>query len=148
MKLLDYEKKHIEYLAANAHECALFLKKDDTWPVKEPGKLALFGNGARSTIKGGTGSGDVASRFFVNFEDGLKDDGFEIVTKDWIDAYEEIKQSRFADYVKRTKKEAKQMNFPSYTYSMGYFDDEPEYQLPLTKPEYEAEMAVYVVTRE
>ncbi len=50
-----------------------------------PGKIALYGNGARRTIKGGTGSGDVNSREVVNIEQGLKDAGFTIVTTDWID---------------------------------------------------------------
>ena len=37
----------------------------------KPGKIALYGNGARRTIKGGTGSGDVNSRKTVNIEQGL-----------------------------------------------------------------------------
>ena len=51
----------------------------------KPGKIALYGNGARRTIKGGTGSGDVNSRETVNIEQGLEDAGFSILTKDWID---------------------------------------------------------------
>ena len=50
-----------------------------------PGKIALYGNGARRTVKGGTGSGDVNSRSVVNIEQGLEAAGFTIVTKDWID---------------------------------------------------------------
>ncbi len=51
----------------------------------KPGKIALYGNGARRTIKGGTGSGDVNSRETINIEQGLEDAGFSIVTKEWID---------------------------------------------------------------
>ena len=36
MELLDYEKKHIDYLKENAGECTLFLKKDDTFPLTKP----------------------------------------------------------------------------------------------------------------
>ncbi len=50
-----------------------------------PGKIALYGNGARRTIKGGTGSGDVNSREVVNIEQGLAAAGFTVVTTDWID---------------------------------------------------------------
>ena len=50
-----------------------------------PDKIALYGNGARRTVKGGTGSGDVNSREVVNVEQGLEAAGFTIVTKDWID---------------------------------------------------------------
>ena len=48
----------------------------------------MFGNGARRTIKGGTGSGDVNSRFVVNVEQGLEDAGFELTTKAWMDTYD------------------------------------------------------------
>ena len=51
----------------------------------KPGKIALYGNGARRTIKGGTGSGDVNSRETIHIERGLEDAGFEIVTKEWLD---------------------------------------------------------------
>ena len=58
-----------------------FKKNDGTLPLKETGKLALYGNGARRTIKGGSGSGDVNVRHFVTVEEGLENAGFEITTK-------------------------------------------------------------------
>ena len=64
----------------------VLLENNGALPLKgKPGRIALYGNGARRTIKGGTGSGDVNSRETVNIEQGLEDAGFEIVTKDWID---------------------------------------------------------------
>ena len=45
-------------------------KKTD---LDETSNVALFGNGARNTIKGGTGSGDVNTRSNMNIEDGLKE---------------------------------------------------------------------------
>ena len=71
MELLDYEIKHTEYCLNNAHESTLFLKRNDDFPINKPCRVALFGNGARNTIKGGTGSGDVVSRCFETFEQGL-----------------------------------------------------------------------------
>ncbi|MCD8301293.1 MAG: glycoside hydrolase family 3 C-terminal domain-containing protein, partial [Clostridiales bacterium] len=53
-------------------------------------KIALFGNGARRTVKGGTGSGDVNSRFIINAEQGLEDAGYEITSKSWLDQYDKI----------------------------------------------------------
>ena len=32
MELLDYEKKHIDFLRNNAHECCLFLKRNEKFP--------------------------------------------------------------------------------------------------------------------
>ena len=49
------------------------------------GKVALYGAGARNTVKGGTGSGEVNNRRNISVEEGLKLCGFEITTKDWLD---------------------------------------------------------------
>ena len=57
------------------------VENDGTLPFSGAGKLALYGSGARSTIKGGTGSGDVNVRHFVNIEEGLEHAGFTITTK-------------------------------------------------------------------
>ena len=65
----------------------LILKKRFIFSFKNPGKVILIGGGARETTKGGTGSGDVESRYFVNCEEGLENAGFKIVSKDWLDKY-------------------------------------------------------------
>ena len=59
----------------------LFLKRNADFPLKEVVKIAAFGSGVRHTIKGGTGSGDVNSRFVVTIEQALREAGFEIVTE-------------------------------------------------------------------
>ena len=66
----------------------VLLENDGVLPLKPGAKLALFGVGARYTIKGGTGSGDVNSRDTVNVESGLRNAGFEIVNADWLDAFD------------------------------------------------------------
>ena len=69
----------------------------------KPGKIALYGNGARRTIKGGTGSGDVNSRETVNIERGLEDAGFEIVTKEWLDRDDRKYSEAMGDYFAKLK---------------------------------------------
>lgn len=49
------------------------------------GKIALYGSGARHTVKGGKGSGDVNDRHDVTVEEGLKKAGFKIMTERWLD---------------------------------------------------------------
>ena len=71
-QLQDYERKHIETLRASLAECTVLLKTDGSFPLAEAGDLALFGSGARRTVKGGTGSGEVNSRFSVTAEAGLE----------------------------------------------------------------------------
>ena len=144
MELLDYEKKHIEYFEENAHESILFLKRNNAFPISKTCRVALFGNGARKTIKGGTGSGDVASRYFVNIETGLEQAGFEVTTKTWLDQYDEISSSWIKSYIKRTKKEARKAKTLSMVYAMGCFDYEHDYDL---STEYEGDLAIYVLAR-
>ena len=86
---------------AIAPQGMVLLENNGALPLDgKPGKIALYGNGARRTIKGGTGSGDVNSRETVNIEQGLEDAGFEIVTKDWIDRdcrrFDEARAAYFA----------------------------------------------------
>ena len=52
-------------------------------------KLALFGNGVRRMVKGGTGSGDVNARSVTDVEQGLQDAGFEIGTTAWLDRFDQ-----------------------------------------------------------
>ena len=88
MELFDYEKQHLQTLRSSLAECTVLLKNSGDFPLAAPGKIAAYGCGVRKTIKGGTGSGEVNSRYFVNVEQGLKDAGFEITTGAWLDTYD------------------------------------------------------------
>ena len=76
-----YNKKHLNFLRESAPECILFLNKNEEFPINKPCNVLLLGYGARNTIKGGTGSGEVASKF-TTFEEGLENAGFKITNKD------------------------------------------------------------------
>ena len=144
IEIQPYEKKHIDYLKENSAECTLFLNKNDAFPLSSPGKLLLVGCGARETLKGGTGSGDVESRYFTTCEQGLEAAGFEIVSKDWLDKFPKFKQDRrqsFVDFIKELTENYKgdPLEFPT-----GWVQPEAEYDLPL---EYQADAAIYVLAR-
>lgn len=66
-------------------------------PLKNK-KIALYGMGARLTVKGGLGSGSVEERYSVNIEDGLKNAGFEITTQDWLNDYDEEYSTTYQEY--------------------------------------------------
>lgn len=140
MELFDYEIKHNSYLRENGAECTLFLKRDGNFPLKEAGKIALFGNGARHTIKGGTGSGEVNSRFFVNIEDGLKNSGFEITSSSWLNSYDAVLEEAHKKFIEDTKRKMAEAK----AFIMGIIMSEPEYNIPLTG---EGDTAVYVLSR-
>ena len=144
MELLDYEKKHLEELRDYLSECTVLLKKDGSFPLKEACEVALYGSGARKTVKGGTGSGEVNSRFFVNVEDGLKECGFTVTTKHWLDVYDEIYKSSKKDFLKEVKREARKNHKSSLFAGMGLIMPEPNYVLPLDG---NGDVAIYVVGR-
>ena len=72
-----------------AAESMVLLENHGILPLKEGTKLALYGQGARYTIKGGTGSGDVNSRNTISVEQGLSAAGFSIVNRAWLDRFDE-----------------------------------------------------------
>ena len=67
----EREEKNMQLVRKGAGECMVLLENDGVLPLKKIGKIALYGAGARHTIKGGTGSGDVNSREVINIEQGL-----------------------------------------------------------------------------
>ena len=73
----------------------VLLENDGVLPLAGPQKVALYGNGARATVKGGTGSGEVNSRFSVSVEQGLEAAGFTVTTKQWL-----AEQDRVIEVVK------------------------------------------------
>ena len=84
----ELEKKNRALARRAAAEGFVLLKNDGgALPLKSK-KVALFGMGARKTVKGGLGSGSVEERYSVNIEDGLKNAGFEITTSLWLDDYD------------------------------------------------------------
>ena len=139
-----FEKEHEELVRSVAPECTLFLKReDDTLPF-QPGRVALYGSGARKTIKGGTGSGDVNVRHYVTIEEGLEKAGFEITSKDWLDAYDKVIADGRIDFIARVKKEAAELGINAIMYGMGKAMPEPEYEIAMDAP---ADLAVYVLSR-
>ena len=81
------EAAHRELAREAACESIVLLENNGALPLT-PGKIALYGSGAISTIKGGTGSGEVNERYSVNIADGLKNAGFTITSEEWLKEYQ------------------------------------------------------------
>ena len=58
-EITQRELDHMALSRSLAGECVVLLENDGALPLAEAGRLALYGTGARHTIRGGTGSGDV-----------------------------------------------------------------------------------------
>ena len=142
--MYEYEREHNEILRRFSAECTVLLKSEGTFPLDAPCSLALYGSGARRTVKGGTGSGEVNSRTFVTVEDGLEAAGFRITSKAWIDRYGEIWPEAQKRFIRELKRSALKRGTLAILDSMGAVMPEPEYDLPLDA---EGEAAVYVLAR-
>ena len=103
MGLEDHERKHNRMMRRYGAECCVLLKKDGHFPLSASADIALYGNGARNTIKGGTGSGEVNSRFYVTVEKGLERAGFRIITGEWLDSYDEVAAKAKEDFLNNKK---------------------------------------------
>jgi beta-glucosidase len=88
-EVTERETAHRKLARNAAAESIVLLKNDGTLPVA-PCPVALYGAGAATTIKGGTGSGEVNERYSVTIEQGLKNAGFTITTDAWLREYEKL----------------------------------------------------------
>ena len=94
----ERERKNVAISTQIAVEGIVLLENKGVLPLSKNTKtIALFGSGARRTVKGGTGSGDVNTRDYVTVEQGLKNAGFQIVTDAWLSAQETAMLREFLD---------------------------------------------------
>ena len=140
----DFEIRHTESLRAIAPECMVLLKKNGDFPLKKACSIALYGSGARETVKGGTGSGDVNVRNYITVEKGLESAGFEITTKTWLDDYKKEKNKCEKEFYDSILAQAKKEGKSAILLGMGKTPPEPKYQLPIDG---EADVCIYVLSR-
>lgn len=141
----EREKAHAALIRRIAAEGIVLLKNEGVLPLAEKARIALYGYGARYTIKGGTGSGSVNNRNNVNVDEGLRAAGLQITSSAWLDDYDR----RYA--------EAKQRWIDSIYAMAAPGDSEGLYRAyashPMGAPEGgeitggDADTAVYVISR-
>ena len=149
-EISEREKRNTDRARKIAAQGMVLLQNDGTLPLQnEKGNIALFGNGARLTVKGGTGSGDVNSRFVVNVESGLEEAGFVVTTKAWMDRYDtKVEQERNA-YFLDIKEEAETKGASAVMKLFTNPFQEPAI-VPVTREDMEqsnADTAIYVLAR-
>jgi beta-glucosidase len=143
------ETDHANLSRRLAAECMVLLENDGTLPLEGTDRVALFGTGARATIKGGTGSGDVNSRTVVSIETGLEEAGLTITTKNWLDRQERMTREKRQEYLDWVDREAKKQGRESYAVSFDnpYKEPPAEEIRPEDVEGNEADTAVYVIAR-
>lgn len=110
----ELERNNQESVRRLAGECMVILENDGTLPLKNENlKIALYGNGARHMVKGGSGSGDVNTREVIDVETGLDEAGVEIVSKSWLDEYDAKIDRAKKEYMEYIQKKADQEGIPT-----------------------------------
>lgn len=140
----SYEIEHRDTVRKIAPECMVLLKSNGDFPLEETGKIALYGNGARRTLKGGRGSADVNVKSYTTVEQGLLNAGFEVTTGYWMDAYEDAWKKARVKFRGWLKEKIAREGMDRLMENLSIVMPEPEYDLPITG---EGDTAVYVLSR-
>ena len=140
----QYEKDHIAALRPYLADCCVLLKKNGAFPLDGPCRMAAFGGGVRKTVKGGTGSGEVNSKYYVTVEMALVAEGFTVTSGQWLKDYEEIRKAAASAFGKETRSKALNPRSFDPMSAFGAVMPEPEYDLPLS---FDADAAIYVLSR-
>ena len=132
-----------------AAEGFVLLENDGTLPLREK-RIALYGAGARMTVKGGTGSGAVRERYSVTIEQGLRNAGYEITSTHWLDRFDRFYAKTYETYRLEQEERVKGMqNFYQILGTVQPFRHPTG--IPITEDDMAAsgcDTALYVLTRQ
>ena len=81
----------------------VLLENNGILPLREKA-IALYGAGARMTVKGGRGSGEVRNRSNVSIAQGLENAGYSILTTEWLDAFDAYYRDTYEAYCQEMEK--------------------------------------------
>lgn len=142
------EKDHGRLVRSLAGECMVLLENDGTLPVS-PGRVALYGNGARQTVKGGTGSGNVNTRDNISIDEGLRRAGFTVTTQKWLDRSAARYAQAREDYLKNVPLRAKELGCAeiNVVFSEPFQIPAPEEITEKDILDSETDTAIYVISR-
>lgn len=94
-------KSHALLSRTEASEGMVLLKNEArALPLKNPGRIALFGNASYETIAGGLGSGDMNKAYIIPLVQGLKNAGYNC-DDDLLKAYSGYLESERPKYPKK-----------------------------------------------
>lgn len=111
-----------------------------TLPIT-PQKIAIYGAGARYTIKGGSGSGEVNSDYSVSIVEGLINEGFEIASNNWLDRYSRLYEQAYQSHSRHFK-----LRYLKDTFAFNFHY--PEDILIEEMDIVDADVCIYVISRQ
>lgn len=102
------ELKNRALARSAAAQGLVLLENDGILPLKDK-RVALYGSGARMTVKGGTGSGAVRERYSVTIDQGLRNAGFEVTSDTWLDRFDRFYADTYETYRQEQEERVKGM---------------------------------------
>ena len=141
----ERERAHRVIARKAAAEGIVLLENNGVLPLKQGSKVALYGGGARHTIKGGTGSGSVNNRSNVSIDEGLRNAGFTVTTDAWLDAYDAAYEQSYAEWKAYIYEISEPGNFDSLYRAHASHPMQMPKGSAITKTE--AADAIYVISR-
>ena len=129
-----------------AKEGIVLLENDNTLPLKTK-ELALYGLGALYTCFGGTGSGEVRSRFKINILEGFLNHNIKVLSTNYLKELKDTLNISFNNYKKELKqgiKKTKLTNILDYAGSHPFIFNE---HIKITE-KLATDTAIYVIRRE
>ena len=145
-EVTSLERENQREVRRLAGECAVILENDGALPLKDDErKAALYGNGARHTVKGGTGSGDVNTRENINVEQGLAAAGFDVLGGEWLDRFDAEVSKAEKEYMESVEREMDERGVPVHMVLFERPFEAPE--VPLIERKEDAQTAIYVLSR-
>lgn len=143
------EAEHAQRARKLASMGMVLLENHGGLPLHSEGKaIALFGNGVRNTVKGGSGSGDVNCREVINIEAAFEEAGYQVTTKAWLDRYDAaVRDARFAYLMNLQQRIAAEGMSAALDYLFHPFQAPPV--IPATAEDMGTELdtAIYVLSR-
>ncbi|HEX3022971.1 MAG TPA: glycoside hydrolase family 3 C-terminal domain-containing protein [Lachnospiraceae bacterium] len=140
------ELKHRELAKKAAVAGIVLLKNDGVLPFHESTSIALLGNGAGKTVKGGIGSGDVNNRENISIYKALKEAGVCITSEDWVNDYDQRYNNERVQWKQKILDDVKKVDNPFDAYASNPFSF-PDGR-PVTATDIDgAAMAIYVISR-
>ena len=129
-----------------AEEAMVLLKNESLLPLPLDVPMALFGSGAKKTVKGGIGSGDVNNRKTISVYQGLLEAGAMVTSEAWLCDYEKRYEQAREEWKKLVLEETKRVENPFDAYSNHPFCF-PEGRAVTEQDIAGAGVAVYVLSR-
>lgn len=148
--ITEREREHTRISTQIAAQGMVLLENRGCLPFNATVRtIALFGNGARRTLKGGSGSGDVNVRSFVTVEQGLLNAGYQVVTSAWMDEHDAAVSRAKDAYIDKIREASQKGALAGLLTMMGNPFHDPEFRSLSTQElaQYPADAAIYVLAR-